>query len=668
MESTIEVPRGASGFGMNIDSSGTVSAFSSDDSSALLAGVPLKSKIVEVSGHRVSGKAEIVQQLRDLGAAPTVSFTVQRDAAELGPRPTAPDAPVNSSKEQRKEEARLKKLEAAEEKQRKKDEKERTKALAAEEKRARKQAASEAEAAGAAPRQMKAQMVVPYFAEMESAQHVGVLQVGDTVEVLQVVADSKGKMKVQHRLGWTPLNAPSGEKVFVEVAECAGGLGPVPQGLAPVPSAEPEPEEPEVLVVKDAIAAFNERGKHGVRQMLEAGLGRLESLVERGVVGEADAAKFLSERGAPLEDDSPACVARLLRRPWGTDWVLKPTASGEMCYIPSAAAEGRVRQRPALSKQEVGEYLGEPDEFNVGVMAEWLRLDDYNGLGFDDALRMFLSRFKLPGEAQKIDRFMEAFSAEYHRANPGTFNEQDTAYTLAFSVIMLNTDHFNPRCTLPPSVVVPGCVLSNLRVRLHSIRADRKMTREQFIGNNRAIDTALTTQFLGAMFDRIISNEIKMDSIDTDDQSSIICYTNPTKHGYLEKRGPGGLGKTAFKKRWFVLKHRLLYYLEEPPALGKRPALRGFIPIEELVVDDDEDDLPAPPKGGDEEGLFRLFSNKSHYDEQGTWLVKQVKSLKKLPDGSVKTGLHDEFVFLAGSADEKQEWMEALAAQLRDPG
>ena len=103
-------------------------------------------------------------------------------------------------------------------------------------------------------------------------------------------------------------------------------------------------------------------------------------------------------------------------------------------------------------------------------MAEWLRLDDYNGLGFDDALRMFLSRFKLPGEAQKIDRFMEAFSAEYHRANPGTFNEQDTAYTLAFSVIMLNTDHFNPRCTSPPSVVVPGCVLSNLRVRLHSIR------------------------------------------------------------------------------------------------------------------------------------------------------------------------------------------------------
>jgi hypothetical protein len=30
------------------------------------------------------------------------------------------------------------------------------------------------------------------------------------------------------------------------------------------------------------------------------------------------------------------------------------------------------------------------------------------------------------------------------QANPGVFSEADTAYTLAFSVIMLNTDHFNP--------------------------------------------------------------------------------------------------------------------------------------------------------------------------------------------------------------------------------
>ena len=48
-----------------------------------------------------------------------------------------------------------------------------------------------------------------------------------------------------------------------------------------------------------------------------------------------------------------------------------------------------------------------------------------------------------------------------------------------------------------------------------SIRADRKMTRAQFIGNNRAIDEALTPQYLGAIFDRICQNEIVMDSIDS---------------------------------------------------------------------------------------------------------------------------------------------------------
>lgn len=439
------------------------------------------------------------------------------------------------------------------------------------------------------------------------------------MRVLQILVDSKGKTKVQHEYGWTPLKSPGGELVFDNLSDAsAGQLGSVPASPAPVPSGRAAtgaaevaagvaagvatPEDPEVALITDAISVFNGRAKHGVRQMIDKGLASVDSLRTRTVIDETDLAKFKSERGVPMEDSSPPAVVRLLRRPWGNGWDLRPSASGsgELCYVHASGGE-----RLCLSKQEIGEYLGEPDEFNQAVMAEWLRMDNYSGLGFDDALRMFLAGFKLPGEAQKIDRFMEAFSAEYFRANPGVFNEQDTAYTLAFSVIMLNTDHFNPRCV--PSLLKfmiqarrtaccpslykytyrPHCFeylnrCSRSCVNVHvilSIREDRKMTREQFIGNNRAIDTALTPQYLGAMFDRICSNEIKMDSIDTDDQSSIICYTNPSKHGYLEKKGPGGLGKGAYKKRWFVLKNKLLYYLDEPPALGKRPQLRGFIPI-----------------------------------------------------------------------------------------
>ena len=48
--------------------------------------------------------------------------------------------------------------------------------------------------------------------------------------------------------------------------------------------------------------------------------------------------------------------------------------------------------------------------------------------------------FRLPGESQKIDRLMEKFADRYCENNPDAFSNADTAYTLAFSVIMLNTD------------------------------------------------------------------------------------------------------------------------------------------------------------------------------------------------------------------------------------
>jgi hypothetical protein len=58
--------------------------------------------------------------------------------------------------------------------------------------------------------------------------------------------------------------------------------------------------------------------------------------------------------------------------------------------------------------------------------------------------RKFLSGFRLPGEAQKIDRLMEKFAARFVSCNPEAFKSADVAYVLAYSVIMLNTDAHNP--------------------------------------------------------------------------------------------------------------------------------------------------------------------------------------------------------------------------------
>ena len=42
---------------------------------------------------------------------------------------------------------------------------------------------------------------------------------------------------------------------------------------------------------------------------------------------------------------------------------------------------------------------------------------DFSGMEFVQALRHFLSKFRLPGEAQKIDRLMEKFAARYCENN-----------------------------------------------------------------------------------------------------------------------------------------------------------------------------------------------------------------------------------------------------------
>lgn len=47
------------------------------------------------------------------------------------------------------------------------------------------------------------------------------------------------------------------------------------------------------------------------------------------------------------------------------------------------------------------------------VLHEYVDMMDFKGMRFDDAIRHYLSGFRLPGEAQKIDRMMEKFSERF---------------------------------------------------------------------------------------------------------------------------------------------------------------------------------------------------------------------------------------------------------------
>ncbi|KXS18026.1 hypothetical protein M427DRAFT_121684 [Gonapodya prolifera JEL478] len=140
-----------------------------------------------------------------------------------------------------------------------------------------------------------------------------------------------------------------------------------------------------------------------------------------------------------------------------------------------------------LDKKMIGEFLGEGDEENISIMHAFVDEMEFSNMKFVDALRHFLQAFRLPGEAQKIDRFMLKFAERFLKGNPTQFSNADTAYVLAYSVIMLNTDLHNPQ------------------IKKH-------MTKEEFIKNNRGINDGkdLPREFLESTYDEISTNEIRM--------------------------------------------------------------------------------------------------------------------------------------------------------------
>ncbi|CAN0918321.1 Brefeldin A-inhibited guanine nucleotide-exchange protein 5 [Linum grandiflorum] len=146
-----------------------------------------------------------------------------------------------------------------------------------------------------------------------------------------------------------------------------------------------------------------------------------------------------------------------------------------------------LRNTPSLDKAMVGDYLGQHEEFPVAVMHAYVDAMSFSGMKFHAAIREFLKSFRLPGEAQKIDRIMEKFAERYCADNPGLFKNPDTAYVLAYAVIMLNTDAHNP-------MVWP------------------KMSKSDFVRNNvmdNAEDCA-PADLLEEIYDSIVKDEIKL--------------------------------------------------------------------------------------------------------------------------------------------------------------
>ena len=63
-------------------------------------------------------------------------------------------------------------------------------------------------------------------------------------------------------------------------------------------------------------------------------------------------------------------------------------------------------------------------------------------------MRKLLFSFKLPGEAQKIDRIIEKFAEKYMTDNPDSYATANEAYLLSYSIMMLQTSLHNPQVSI----------------------------------------------------------------------------------------------------------------------------------------------------------------------------------------------------------------------------
>lgn len=149
-----------------------------------------------------------------------------------------------------------------------------------------------------------------------------------------------------------------------------------------------------------------------------------------------------------------------------------------------------------LDPAQIGEILSQPGndakfKLSSSVLDSYLETRfDFKGKNIAESLKEFLEAdFKLPGEAQKIDRFMQAFAQKFLSNNPEQQHvaNQDAAYTLAFALVMLQTDLHNP-----------------------SIK--KKMSLEQFKSNLKECNNGqnFDPAFLESLYNYIKDNEIKM--------------------------------------------------------------------------------------------------------------------------------------------------------------
>ena len=338
-----------------------------------------------------------------------------------------------------------------------------------------------------------------------------------------------------------------------------------------------------------------------------------------------------------------------------------------------------------LNRQRVGEFLGtlgatdDARAFHRELLTAFMARFSFSGLSVVGALRSLLVRFRLPGEAQIIDRLVQRFADAYVRDNRAVGLHPDAVYSLAFAAIMLNTDLHNPR-----------------------IRA--KMTLAQFRTNLRDVDAPAAV--VEDLFRDIAATPIALD-LDCDVVTffapakvgpcvrgvGLLCRPHPqtmpicnpfAQEGWLLKRCSGGVSR--WKRRYVLIADGCLYYFTSQvgsedqrheacqadgaplPMQGdvERASPRLILPLEgaavesvgalalRLVAEDDGAGWVSATAGEKGTGTAPVLLRRK----------RVLRAAKKLDDHSLRARELGDFTLRASNATDRDAWLEAIAAQI----
>ena len=217
-----------------------------------------------------------------------------------------------------------------------------------------------------------------------------------------------------------------------------------------------------------------------------------------------------------------------------------------------------------LDQKLVGEYIGGGGAEHATCRAALLGRLRLQGLPLDSAMRRLVALCGLPGEAQRIDRVIDAFAAVYAEQNHaaadaeaeaeaddaeadahdggssgglvGGFDCAETVQVVAFSLVMLHTDAHHA-----------------------AIRRSQKMTRDQYVANLRGVGArgaSLDEALLRALYERVTAAEWQVEER---------AHFAPVREGPLLLRldggggGGGGGGGVGARRCHCVLSTRALY-------------------------------------------------------------------------------------------------------------